>query len=163
MSRGGRAGGRGVAVPVAPAGSVRTQRAAGAVTSLERHWRRVAPSAALEFSVSLPRSILAQKRGFPPSRTARQRLGGGGGARGCWDRPGRWEAPLDAAGRELGELLAANRESLERGSMAQGRRHASGRVRAGVGTGGADSTASGSAGSYRDRSRRCRSENSWVL
>lgn len=126
-----KCGGGGGPVPP-PAGSFRTQRAAGAVTSLERHWRRVAPSAALEFSVSLPRSIIQKKKGFPPFCSARQSLGGGG-QRGCWDRPGRWEAPLDAAGRELGELLAANRESLERGSMAQGRRHASGRVREGTG------------------------------
>lgn len=65
-----------------PAGSFRTQRAASAVTSLERHWRRVAPSAALEFSVSLPRSILAQKRASLPSCTARQSLGGGEGGTG---------------------------------------------------------------------------------
>lgn len=83
MSRGGRAGGRGVAVPVAPAGSVRTQRAAGAVTSLERHWRRVAPSAALEFSVSLPRSILAQKRASLPLVPPGRASGEGGGVGGA--------------------------------------------------------------------------------
>lgn len=116
MSRGGRAGGRGVAVPVAPAGSVRTQRAAGAVTSLERHWRRVAPSAALEFSVSLPRSILAQKRAslplVPPGRASGEGGGGGRGDAGIGRDAGkrRWMLPAvswESCWLRIGNLWSA--------------------------------------------------------